>query len=362
MRYYGFETPVSEDAYGDILEGIGQLYGAAGFGIVEVEDEDDDDDLEGAQLGAFLPRGRLKKLRKRTQASANNSATWVQQMYARADGKQKRKLRAAGLNVQNCPDGSQPRLNAPGSDPRLPNNVAKNDRWLCWDQGGCNKSPYMVWSRKKNKWICRTMKVKKKGFFKRVAKGVSKGVSTAAKTAAKTATTVVTAPLEIIAKLALALLLKAALPLAKAVCKMPPATVQIAAAAAGVSAEIVPPFCRAVKVKNWGEVRKMLPGVIKLSVKAAAVASVPGLGPALAIVKTVPGLSQFAGAANPYSQMDPIQVLDSTDYVTLLGASAMISDAELAEGLSGDTKAAIAVGIGGLVLLGGGIFLATRRR
>lgn len=162
----------------------------------------------------------------------------------------------------------------------------------------------------------------------KAAKGAAKGAASAAKTVGKLALT----PVQLIANLSLALLMKAALPLAKAVCSMPPHVLQVAVTAAGQRTDLVPIFCQAVKVKNWNGVRKMLPGIIKIAIKASAVATVPGLAPALVIIKTIPGLKNFAGAGI-YSDLNPITLLDAADYVTMLGATEMLEDDEIAEGL-----------------------------
>lgn len=197
--------------------------------------------------------------------------------------------------------------------------------------------------------------------IKKIAKGAARGVAKGAKGAAKgaargvaTVAKVAVTPFQLIANLALAVLMKAVLPLARAVCAMPQPVVQASATASGVSVNVVPMFCQAVRVKNWSTVRSLLPSIIKLSVKASAIASVPGLGPALIVVRSVPALRQFAGAGTLGAGEDPVTLLDSMSYAEMGAALNEISDDELAAGLGDGTfgKVALATGLGAAAITG----------
>lgn len=197
--------------------------------------------------------------------------------------------------------------------------------------------------------------------FKKLAKGVAKGATSVAKGAAKIAA----APAVLAARAALAIMMQAVLPLAKVICKLPPGVLQIAASSAGQRVDVVPLFCKAINVKNWSGVRRMLPAVIKIAVKAAAVSSVPGLAPALLVMKAVPGLRNLAGADLSEAGVgDPIMLLGATPESDMTAAMTLLGDDELADGLGALSKQDMgtwALILSGAVLAGLGVYAARQR-
>lgn len=144
------------------------------------------------------------------------------------------------------------------------------------------------------------------GFLKSVAKGIKKGVKATGKGVAKGATKVASGAktgVKTAAKVAIAiheiplkLLISFSIRLGKVVCATPEPLLRVSATAAGVTYDVVPLFCKALQTRNMAQVRANLPSIIKLALKLAATTTVPGLAPALAVMKYTPGLSKFAGA------------------------------------------------------------------
>ena len=373
---------VGEAATVEILEGLGHLYGAMGYtmavgddlggaedGLDDDPDLDDFDDDFGDGLGAtpwqqrmkFFERrgarGPAKALKKAIKAKKakgkakhegllRHAPKWLVARYSRSNEKARKGLRAAGLNVPNrCLSGSSMWLGG-----------TNRDRWLCFGpQPGCDKA-YMVWHRKSKerrgdvegqtarggRWHCRPLKCsggtaisgkrrrdvpckKDKGWFSVVTDAVSKGVKAAADIVKKA----VLAPLDIIKGLAIKVLMQAVLPLARSMCKVPPNVLEGGAIAAGEDPAIFMNrfrlFCIAVDKKNYGDIRKMLPDVIKVSIKVAASTAIPGLSTALAVIRNIPGLNipglsgtlGDAGAQLGTVGADPVELIDSMSHAEI---------------------------------------------
>lgn len=112
------------------------------------------------------------------------------------------------------------------------------------------------------------------------AKGVSRGVTEAAKATAKAAETLININKIIFGKIAF--------PLARAMCSVPKPIVIVAAQQAGIDYQKALLFCNAVRAKNMGQIRALLPDALKISVKMAATNAVPGLGPILHTIQLIP--------------------------------------------------------------------------
>ncbi len=387
------EYEVDDETAGVLLEALGEVYGAMGytampssmipaddnevmagitgvtdfgeFGAEPDDDLDDDIEMEGfgefGDLGARMPRFRAK---------------WLKKRYVPASRNWRRRFNQAGTNVkERCPRGRKVEF---ATETRA---GKRRYRWVCRERKG--GSPTQIWNRKKRRWDARKlfcpatrgygMKARitcstdrPKGRLKRVAKGIEKG----AKKAVKIALT----PLTLIGKFALQIVMKIAMPLAKAICKFPePLFVSVAAAQMpGTHPNYIrgvrKGFCQAIRIRNYSQIRKLLPPILKISIKVAGATAVPGLGPALTIAKSVPGLSKvlsFAGPGGGMGEADPIVLLDSMSQAQMAEGIAGMSDAELAAGLGvWETKDTAKVAlVGGLLALAGyGIYAATRER
>lgn len=426
---------VGEAATLEILEGLGHLYGAMGYtmavgddlggaedGLDDDPDLDDFDDDFGDGLGripsarawqermkfferrgARGPAKALKKVIKAKKAKGKakhegllrHAPKWLVARYARSSGRAQKGLRSAGLNVPNrCPDGTSMWLGG-----------KNRDRWLCFDPTGYDpgcRSPYMVWHRKSKprrgdfegrtarggRWHCRPLKCpggtaisgkrvrdvpckREKAWYEKGFEVVKKGVETGVKLAKKT----VLAPIIVLKNLAIKVLMQAVLPLANAMCNIPSNVLQGAALAAGQDPDMFLEkfrlFCKAVKTRKFSDIRKFLPDVIKIAVKVSATTAVPGLGPALAIVRRIPGLKipgldgtlGAAGAQLGAVGADPVELIDSMSHAEIAWALNGLTNAELAAGLDISPKLGKALGLGlGVAALGTGLFFAFRNR
>lgn len=424
---------VGEAATLEILEGLGHLYGAMGYtmddggdlggaedGLNDDPDLDDfgDDFGEGLGItpwqqrmkfferrgarGRISPAKALKKLIKAKKAKGKvkhegllrHAPKWLVARYGRSNEKARKGLRAAGLNVPGrCPDGSNIWLAG-----------TNRDRWLCFNQPGqeeCDKA-YFVWHRKSKltrgdfpgrrhrggRWHCRPLKCpggtaisgkrrrdvpckKDEGWFSKVTGAVSEGVKAAADVIKKA----VLAPIDIIKGLAIKVLMMAVLPLAGKMCKVPENILKGGALAAGQDPDMFIEkfrlFCKAVKMRKFSDIRKFLPDVIQIAVKVAASAAVPGLGPALAVIRRIPGLKipglsgtlGDAGAMLGTPGADPVELIDSMSHAEIAWALNGLSNAELAAGLDISPKLGKALGLGvGVAALGTGLFFVFRNR
>lgn len=130
--------------------------------------------------------------------------------------------------------------------------------------------------------------------FRKIRRGIKRGVrsaSRAARRAGKVAFNIAKLPLQLQFKI----LMKVALPLARAMCSLPRPIVQRGAAMAGVDPRLVDLFCLAVRVKNKKEIKRLLPVAAKVAVKAAAMGAAPQLVPILAAVRAIPGIKHIPG-------------------------------------------------------------------
>lgn len=375
-------TVMDEETAGDLLEGLGYLYGAMGFTASDVSSVPSEDVLILAGLAA--PRRKpVTKARRRVAAPAGSSTapgsamkSWLGPQYKKWGKAWRGRFNQAGGKVPaRCPGGSKPEFGA----------ERDRGRWICFEPKG--GQPYQVWNEKAAKWEARLLqcpagrgyggdkgprtpitecqKVAGGGLLKKVGKGIAKG----AKKTAKVVTKVVTTPYKFVWDLQIKVLMKAALPLARVICKIPPAILQVGALAAGMSiADAIGKrqlFCKAVQIKKIADIRKLLPDMIKIAVKVAATSSVPGLGPALAVVKSIPGFSKVLSFAGPGGGVDadPIALLDSLTHGQMAAALAGVSDEDLLEGLGAWTTrdTGTAVLLAGL-LAGVGYGLYTVRR
>lgn len=209
--------------------------------------------------------------------------------------------------------------------------------------------------------------------FKKLAKGVGKGISKGAKGVAKGAKAVgkvaVSAAL-LPFKLAMAAVIKLAIPLGRALCMAPPPILSVGAASAGVSMNVVPMFCTALNLRNMGEVRRLLPPVLKIAVKVAATGAVPGVGPALSAIRVVPGLKLIPGLKF-LAGADANDDLAMSDINNFGYALAQMSDEELAGAidemssfgaatLTPNVGYGVGVGVGALALATGLLFAFRR--
>jgi hypothetical protein len=159
-----------------------------------------------------------------------------------------------------------------------------------------------------------------------VKKGVQKGV--------KVAVSIHTLPLK--------LMLKAAVSISKVVCMAPKPALEAAAVAASVNVNLVPTFCHAVKIRNMGQIRGLLPPMIKMTAKLAATGAFPAAGPALQALKYIPGLSKFAGTD------DGLEVIDNLGEGDLdFALGSFLDDDEIADSLGapGSTNALLLLGL-----------------
>ena len=408
----GYGAPeMDEDVALGMLYGFGYLYGAMGYTVdgalaefgaaMDAEDADesfedfgadDDEDVESIgdfgydELGRRRRRGRPSGSgpRDKSKNYLSRAPKWLQNDYRKSNKRSKKALRAAGFNVPNkCPDGKRVLIGG-----------RNYDRWLCHDPSGYDpgcSSPYMVWHRKSNRkshdfpgrrhaggrWHCRLLNCsggrgipckKSKKWHQKVTGAISDGVKAAGKLGIKISLT----PLKFMKDMAIKILMQAALPLARAVCKIPNNLIQAAAVANGMDPGITvarkETFCAAVRAKNWKDIRGLLPEMIKISIKVSATSAVPGLGFAINIMKKIPGLSKyvkFAGA-DAFGEADPIELLDSLSGYQMAMGVAQIPDEELAEGLGGawtakDTGTAVLLA-GLLAVAGGALYAAHRAR
>jgi len=179
------------------------------------------------------------------------------------------------------------------------------------------------------------------GYLKRVGRGIKRGAR-GAKRGVKSGTRVVVKAGKTavqLHKLALKLALAFAIRLGKVICATPEGVLRIGAASAGVNFDIVPLFCQALRVRNIATIRANLPAIIKLALKLTASSAVPGLGPVLATMKFVPGLSKFAGAplAASLGHADDTY-LGNWSEAEIANEIASMADSEIADalGLPGD--------------------------
>ena len=243
---------MDEESALQLLDALGQVYGAMGytampssmipaddnqvmagimgvadfgeFGAQHEDDLDDDIEMEGfgefGDLGARMPRFRAK---------------WLEKRYVPASRNWRRRYNQAGTNVtERCPRGRKVEF---ATETRA---GKRRYRWVCRERKG--GSPTQIWNRKKRRWDARKlfcpatrgygMKARitcstdrPKGRLKRVAKGIEKG--------AKKAVKLVASPYKFIGKLYWKLLMKVALPLARAICKIPSPLIEAGAVAAG---------------------------------------------------------------------------------------------------------------------------------
>jgi len=361
----GFDpVEVNRETMAEVLEGLGFLYGAMGYIAAPSAAFGDDDDLAGVEddiemeglgdLGARMPRFK---------------ASWLKKRYVPANRTWRKRFNQAGTNVsEKCPGGRAVEFATERG----------RSRWLCPEPKG--GQPYQVWNSKGSRWDarllhcpatsgygmnasveCRT--IRKRSVFKKIAKGIEKGAKKVGKVAI--------APYKIIGKLTLQVLMKAAIPLAKVICKVPVNLIQVGALAAGMDITDATQkrelFCKAVKVKKFSDIRKFFPDMLKIAIKVSATTSIPGLGPALMVAKRIPGLSKILSFAGPggVGDADPVELLDSLSYGEMAAGLAGISDDELAEGLglwgSDDTVQALTL-VGLLAVAGGALYAATRGR
>ena len=200
------------------------------------------------------------------------------------------------------------------------------------------------------------IKAAKKGWKK--AKSAARRAKRIAKAAVKKAAK--------IAKAAFNFQMRIAIRLAKAVCRIPKPARIAAATAAGVNPNLVPVFCKAVRLKRKSQIRRLLPPMIKLGVKAAAVGAIPALGPILRMAKFVPGLRQFADATDPEAleAADQIQLLDAMSEDEIALGVAEVDDDFIADALGADAKrnwAVAGVVAGGITLATIGLYAHMRR-
>ncbi len=361
----GYTAMPSSMIPADDNEVLAGIMGGADFGEFGAEYEDDlDDDIEMEGFGEFGDLGaRMPRFKAR----------WLKKRYVPASRNWRRRYNQAGTNVtEKCPRGRKVEF---ATETRA---GKRRYRWVCRERKG--RSPTQIWNRKRRRWDARLlfcpatrgygMKARlvcstdrPKGRLKKVAKGIEKGAKKLAKVAI--------APYKLIGKLALKLLMKAALPLARVMCKIPSALIQAGALAAGMSAgnalQQRALFCKAVTMRKFSDIRRYFPDMLKIAIKVSATTSVPGLGPALMVAKRIPGLSKVLKFAGPgaLGEPDPIELLDSMSYSQMHAGLSGISDAELAEGLGlWETKdtAKVALAGGLLALAGYGIYAATRER
>ena len=203
---------------------------------------------------------------------------------------------------------------------------------------------------------------------KSAGRGIKKGAGATAragKFVAKTAVKVALLPLQ----LQLKIIQKIMIPVARQVCAMPQPVLVIGATAAGVSVNVVPLFCKAVQLKNMGEIRRLLPTVLKIAVKVAAAGAFPPIVPVLATIRAVPGLQLIPGLRflagveqNEASQIITASELDH--FGDAMGyALAGIDDNELAAamGFSLPKKVGLPLVFGlGAIAMGTGLYIATR--
>jgi hypothetical protein len=133
--------------------------------------------------------------------------------------------------------------------------------------------------------------------FKKVGKAAGHATVASARFAAKSSISVG----KLAAKLALLPLIylrKAVTQLGRVLCSAPPEVLAEIAAANGISPSFVPAFCEAVRVNSWGfsNIKRYLPTALKLALKLGASGAFPPIVPALAIVRAIPGVGQFASA------------------------------------------------------------------
>lgn len=181
------------------------------------------------------------------------------------------------------------------------------------------------------------------GFFKRIARGVKRGVRATgrgvkrgARATARAAKTGVKAGYKVaktVATLPLRLLMQAAIRLGAVVCSLPPGTLRVAATAAGATYDVIPLFCEAIKVRRMSDIRRYLPQVIKIAAQVAATSSVPGLGPALSIIRTIPGFSGPATLGDYDSDVQEDVFLGRMSDADIASVLADMTDDEIAEGL-----------------------------
>jgi hypothetical protein len=191
------------------------------------------------------------------------------------------------------------------------------------------------------------------GAFKpfRAIKKVGKGVAKGAKIVGKGVVAVHMIPI----KLAIKAVVKLALPLSRVLCKAPRAVLKTGSTAAGVSPDTVPLFCTAVAVRNMSQVRKLLPKMLKVAVKIAAVGAFPPIAAPLAVIRRVPGLKLVPGlkflAGSPAWDDSELlgDALEATDDEVLLGALNPIG-----------TAAGVTIGVSALAAASG-LWLALRR-
>lgn len=170
--------------------------------------------------------------------------------------------------------------------------------------------------------------------LRKIGKGIAKGAKSVGKgvaKGAKAAASVATLPF----RLAMQAVLKLTIPLGRALCTVPKPILSAGATSASVNVNVVSMFCTALNLRNMDEVRKLLPPVLKIAVKVAATGAVPGVGPALAAIRAVPGLRLIPGLsflAGTAVAGDPI-----TATIDGFGAALeSISDADIAAAIDGN--------------------------
>jgi hypothetical protein len=136
--------------------------------------------------------------------------------------------------------------------------------------------------------------------FKSVGRGIKKGAKGVGKGAVKVGKSGVAVGKMAtnLALLPLKYLLKAARSIGVTLCKAPPQLLQSAAVAANVDPKFIPLFCTAVRENKLGlgNVRRLLPPLLKVASKMAAAGAFPPIVPALAVIKHIPFVNQLVGA------------------------------------------------------------------
>lgn len=130
-----------------------------------------------------------------------------------------------------------------------------------------------------------------KRFRRRLRRGIRRGtryirrrVSRAAKAAVRLARKGLKFAWRIVRKF----IFKVAMPIARAICRVPGWILRKGAKAAGISTRYIRPFCKAVKTRNMNQIRRLLPLIMAIGAKIAAQGAFPPVAAAMRVIRKVP--------------------------------------------------------------------------
>ncbi len=126
-----------------------------------------------------------------------------------------------------------------------------------------------------------------KRFRRRLRRGLRRGLR-AARGAARSAVRLARKGLKYAWRIVRKFIMRIARPLARVICRVPRWILRRGAQAAGVNPRYISSFCKAVRIRNMNQIRRLLPIAMAIGVKIAAQGAFPPIVPVMRFIKRIP--------------------------------------------------------------------------